>query len=140
MAVTSDDKIFLGIRGNFPASLEDTCDIHKLNDNGSLDTSFDSDGKLSVGSSGSIDKIFQFDVNSNDDLYFRGRTNSTYDSSGGGWGEIVSKVDGSGTYSSVKDDFDDPYLFTGPVGSKVVALNKKIEGLTSELTYHKLVD
>ena len=59
-------------------------------------------------------------MNSNDDLYFRGRKNSSYSASSGGWGEIVSKVDGSGTYSSVKDDFDDPYLFTGPVGSKVV--------------------
>ena len=141
LAVTSDDKIFLGIRGNFPASLEDTCDIHKLNDNGSLDTSFDSDGKLSVGSSNSIDRIFQFDVNSNDDLYFRDRKNSTYDFSGGGFGEIVSKVDGSGTYSSVKDDFDGtPHLFTGPVGSTVVAIDEKSSSGGTDFIYRKLVD
>ena len=81
-------------------------------------------------------------MNSNNDLYFRGRKNSTYDFSGGGFGEIVSKVDGSGTYSSVKDDFDGtPHLFTGPVGSPVVAIDEKIDNSgESEFIYHKLVD
>ena len=81
-------------------------------------------------------------MNSNDDLYFRGRKNSSYSASSGGWGEIVSKVEGSGTYSSVKDDFDGtPYLFTGPVGSPVVAIDLKTENSgKSEFIYHKLVD
>ena len=142
LAIASDNKIFLGIRGIYPASLEDTCEIHKLDTTGSLDTTFDSDGKLPVGSTESINSMHDFDVNSNDDLYFRGRKNSTYDFSGGGFGEIVSKVDGSGTYSSVKDDFDGtPYLFTGPVGSPVVAIDLKIESSgESEFIYHKLVD
>ena len=143
LAITSDDKIFLGIRGIYPASFEDTSEIHKLDTTGSLDTKFDSDGKLPLGSSESIGSIHEFNVNSNDDLYFRGRKNNTYDFSGGGWGEIVSKVDGSGTYSSVKDDFDGtPYLFTGTVGSTVVAIDDKRDTGTgkSELIYRKLVD
>ena len=145
LALNSDDEIFAGICGNnFPLSVTatDTCEILKLDTSGSLDTTFDSDGKLPVGSSESIDSIHDFDVNNSGDLYFRGRKNSTYDSSGGGWGEIVSKVDGSGTYSSVKDDFDGtPYLFTRTVGSTVVAIDLKTENSgESELIYHKLVD
>jgi len=145
LALNSDDEIFAGICGNnFPLahSATDTCEILKLDTSGSLDTTFDSDGKLPVGSSESIDSIHEFDVNSSDDLYFRGRTNNTYDFSGGGWGEIVSKVDGTGTYSSVKDDFDGtPYLFTGTVGSPVLAIDLKIENSgESEFIYHKLVD
>ena len=141
LAIASDNKIFLGIRGIYPASLEDTCEIHKLDTTGSLDTTFDSDGKLPVGSTESINSMHDFDVNSNDDLYFRGRKNSTYDFSGGGWGEIVSKVDGSGTYSSVKDDFDGtPHLFTGPVGSTVVAIDEKSSSGGTDFIYRKLVD
>ena len=141
LAIASDNKIFLGIRGIYPASLEDTCEIHKLDTTGSLDTTFDSDGKLPVGSTESINSMHDFDVNSNDDLYFRGRKNSTYDFSGGGFGEIVSKVDGSGTYSSVKDDFDGtPHLFTGPVGSTVVAIDEKSNSGGTEFIYRKLVD
>ena len=145
LALNSDDEIFVGICGNnFPlsATATDTCEILKLDTSGSLDTTFDSDGKLPLGSE-SIDSIHDFDVNSNDDLYFRGRKNISYDFSGGGWGEIVSKVDGSGTYSSVKDDFDGtPYLFTGTVGSTVVAIDDKQETGTgkSEFIYRKLVD
>ena len=144
LALNSDDEIFVGICGNnFPLShaATDTCEILKLDTSGSLDPTFNSDGKLPLGSE-SIDSILDFGVNSNGDLYFRGRKNISYDFSGGGWGEIVSKVDGSGTYSSVKDDFDGtPYLFTGPVGSTVVAIDLKIENSgEAEFIYHKLVD
>ena len=60
LALNSDDEIFAGICGNnFPLehSATDTCEILKLDTSGSLDTTFDSDGKLSVGSSESIDSI-----------------------------------------------------------------------------------
>ena len=144
LALNSDDEIFVGICGNnFPLShtATDTCEILKLDTSGSLDPTFDSDGKLPLGSE-SIDSIYDFGVNSNDELYFRGRKNISYDLSGGGWGEIVSKVDGSGTYSSVKDDFDgNPSIFTGPVGSTVVAIDLKRNNIgEAEFIYHKLVD